>query len=192
MRYILSILLVSATSLMADPVYWPASPRVPAKTGEVWVKCEGGSMRNLRLNVNGVNLDLTYLGKFSIATSDSNWNATLIYPEQPSIRLGITVFDIGTWMPDLTTNTLKNYILGLQIKGATDISSTIDKTFTDDMMILSDKPDVVNYTLGNIRRQEYFVIQGPKIIVFTYEAPASLFEAKREIAKLIFGRAVIR
>ena len=113
---LLPLFLLGALVLQADPLYWPASPRVPAATSELWMKSEGPDRRTLRLSINGTYLDLTYMGKFAVGPSDPRWNASLIIPEQPAVRCGFTIFDAGTWMPGTTKAALKNYILGLQVK----------------------------------------------------------------------------
>ena len=188
-EFLIVILFLGALALQGDPLYWPTGPRVPAKMSEIWVRSEGGVVRNLRLNINGTNLDLAYMGGFAVGSGDPRWNASLVIPEQPAIRCGFTIFDGGTWMsPGVTNATIQNYTQGLKVKGASDITDTADGTFSDDAMILNYKPEVVDYTLGNSHFREYFVDKGSKVLVFTYEAPVRLFHAQEGVVRWIFGR----
>lgn len=189
MRLLALLILCTATyAWAAGELVWPSAPRTQVKLQEEWIEFDGIKVPNYTLSLEGAKVELSYLAQFAVGPADPRWNATFIIPEQPAICIGVTGFGKNELLPALTPENIKAYQAGLASKGMTAVVSTADGRLTEDLMIYGFKPEVVEYSDGKNRLREYFIEREGKIFVFTYQAPAKLFEEHAEIARIIIAR----
>ena len=180
--------LTLACAAWANEYYWPSSPRMGVKLKEQWIEFDRIHIRTYTLTLAGLSLELPYLAGFAVGPDDPRWNATFVIPEQPAIRFGLAGFVQGDFLPNASAASLKDYIAGLRLKGAKDLRSTADGTYSEDLSVGGIAPQVVEYTDGDVCRREYFLDIRGRIIVFAYQAPKKLFESYKESTRIVLAR----
>jgi len=192
--FIASLILAIQTwgAPKSEPIYYyPSSARLASKIVKEYQKFDNLSVPMLRLFVMGTQLEVPYSAGYTFASSQlDRWNATFVLPERPSVRWGIAVFRWRAWLPDLSSESIRGYLRGLErTPNISDIQSSLNEELEVDLSILGEHPQAVSYTLNKTtKRIEYLLNFKGQLWIFGFEAPADLFESNVGNMGVIWSR----
>lgn len=195
--FIVSLILAIQTWGAPKPeptYYYPSASRLASKIVKEYQRFDNYDIATLRLFVMGTQLELPYAGGYSFSPKDlDRWNATFIQAQRPSVRWGIAVFRPRSWIPDLSPESIKGYVRGLErSRGISDIQTSVDEQIDVSLSILGEHPEAVSYVINKkTKRIEHFLNFKGNLWVFGFEAPIELFDSNFENMGVIWSRMAV-